>query len=87
MGLELLAACREVWHAACYMKLRTAVHFKNLGETMAITKKSLISNNSSKKATKKASPKSAGKSISSAKLATAMQTTLKTTLRVARVVN
>ena len=43
---------------------------------MAVTKKSLISNKSSKKTTtKKASPKSGA--ISSAKLATAMQTTVK----------
>ena len=47
---------------------------------MAITKKSLIGNKSSKKtATKKASPKSA---ISSAKLATA---SMKTTLKVGKI--
>jgi len=60
-------------------------NFKFLGETqMAITKKSLISDKSSKKTTqKKASPKASP--ISSAKLATAMKTTLKTTMKVGRV--
>jgi len=40
---------------------------------MAVTKKSLISNSSSKKSTKKASPKAAASAITAAKMATAFQ--------------
>ena len=39
---------------------------------MAITKKSLVSNSSSKKSTKKASPKAAAPAITAAKMATAV---------------
>jgi len=72
----------RLWHAGCNLSGEHEPQSKSGGIAMAITKKSLISNKSSKKtATKKASPKSA---ISSAKLATAMQTTLKTTMKVGK---
>ena len=41
--------------------------------TMAVTKKSLISNSTSKKSTKKSSPKPAAAAITAAKLATTLR--------------
>lgn len=78
----------RIWHAACSMVGRKEVQFQILGELkMAITKKSLIGNSSSKKSTKKSTTKASGP-VAAAKLATAVThvAAMRTTLRTTKVV-